>query len=100
MKIDWDVETFGVLDLTDVGAWKFAADPRSDVHCVAYSVDGGTPQLWLPGNSPPEEIVAAAQDPSSLFFAHNAGFEIAVHQLILRRRYVWPKIPLAQHRCT
>jgi DNA polymerase len=100
MIIHWDFELKGVLDLAGVGSWKYAADERTEMRCAAYAVDNDPPKLWLPGDPTPPEIVAAAQDPGSIFCAHNSQFEIAIHQLILRRRHGWPKIPLCQHRCT
>ena len=87
MKIYWDFELKGVLDLAVVGSWKYATDERTEMRCAAYAVDNEPPKLWLPGDPTPPEIVAAAQDPSSIFCAHNSQFEIAIHQLILRRRH-------------
>ena len=46
------------------------------------------------------EFLEAANDPAWLVCAHNAQFELAIEQLIMRRRHGWPKIPLRQQRCT
>jgi DNA polymerase len=95
-----DYETRGVLQLQKVGAWKYAADDRTEILCCAYCVNDEPVKLWMPGDPVPQEFLEAAQDKSWLVCAHNAGFEIAIEQLILRRRCGWPKIPLGRHRCT
>jgi hypothetical protein len=95
-----DYETRGVLQLKDVGAWKYAADEHTEVLCCAFCVDDKPVKLWLPGDPVPEEFLEAARDPSWLVCAHNAQFELAIEHLIMRRRYGWPKIPLQQQRCT
>jgi DNA polymerase bacteriophage-type len=95
-----DYETRGVLQLPNVGAWKYAGDDRTQILCCAFCVDDGPVKLWLPGNPLPPEFLEAARDTSWRACAHNAPFEIAVEHLILRRRYGWPKIPLSRQRCT
>src|SRR5262249_17436301 len=95
-----DYETRGVLRLKDVGAWKYAADPRTEMLCCAFAVDDQPVQLWLPGQPPPEEFLEAAVNPAWLFSAHNDAFESSVEHFILRRRHGFPKLPLNRHRCT
>ena len=46
-----DIETRSTVDLKKVGAAKYAADPSTEVLCVAYAVDDGPVQLWLPRRS-------------------------------------------------
>jgi DNA polymerase len=95
-----DYETRSVLDLEDVGAWKYAADERTEVTCCAYATNDQPVKLWLPGDPVPPEFLAAAQDPDWVLCAHNAQFEIAIEQFIMRRRHGWPKISLSKQRCT
>jgi DNA polymerase len=95
-----DYETRGVLQLRDVGPWKYAGDDRTELLCCAYAVDDGPVKFCLPGDPAPAEFVEAARDTSWRACAHNAPFEIAVEHFILRRRYGWPKIPLSRQRCT
>ena len=95
-----DYETRGVLQLQNVGAWKYAADDRTEVLCCAFCVDDEPVKLWLPGDPVPAEFLEAANDPAWLVCAHNAQFELAIEHLIMRRRHGWPKIPLRQQRCT
>ena len=95
-----DYETRSPLDLRKVGAHKYAADPRTEVLCVAYAVDDGPVQLWLPGDPVPPEFFEAAANPSWAVCAHNDAFESAIEQHVLAPRYGFPIIPLERHRCT
>ena len=51
-----DIETRSTLDLADTGAWRYAADPTTEVLCVAYAVDDGAVNIWTPGQAIPEEF--------------------------------------------
>jgi DNA polymerase len=91
-----DVETRSLADLRKVGAPRYAADPSTDVWCVAYAIDDQPVQLWLPGEPAPAASIEAAAEVG----AHNAGFERAILRHILTPRYGWPPIPLERWRCT
>jgi DNA polymerase len=96
----WDLETRSAVPLEDAGAWRYAADATTDVLCVGYAIDDGEAQIWLPGQSVPEEFFAAASDPAWQVVAHNFMFERAIAIHILQPRFGWPVIPLAQQRCS
>jgi DNA polymerase len=100
IPVHWDVESRGVLRLDKVGAWRYAADPRTAVLCVCFAVGDGPVKTWLPGDSVPPEFTEIAQNASWLLCSHNAQFELAILQKILRPRHGWPRIRLAQLRCT
>jgi DNA polymerase len=95
-----DYETRGVLQLQNVGAWKYASDDRTEILCCAFCGDDEPVKLWLPGDPVPPEFLEAANNPDWIVCAHNAGFELAIEHLIMRRRHGWPKIPLSRNRCT
>jgi DNA polymerase len=95
-----DIETRSKVSLKKVGAYKYATDPSTEVLCVAYAVDDGPVQLWLPGDPVPLEFLEAAADPSWVVCAHNDAFESAIEQHVLARRYGFPTIPIERHRCT
>jgi hypothetical protein len=95
-----DYETRSTVSLKAVGAHRYAADPRTEVICVAYAVDHGPVQLCNPREPEPPEFVEAARNPSWIVAAHNDAFESAVEQYILRPRYNWSIIPSERHRCT
>jgi DNA polymerase len=95
-----DYEGRGVLSLPKVGAHRYAADARTQILCCAYAVDNEPVKLWMPGDAIPAEFREAADNPSWLAVAHNAGFEMAVETSLLAPRYGWPLIPLSRQRCT
>ena len=95
-----DIESRSTLDLTEVGAWRYASDPNTGVWCIAYAVNDAPAQIWIPGQPIPEEFGVAAHDADWLIVAHNDAFERAVEELILAPRYGWPIVPIQQHVCT
>jgi DNA polymerase len=95
-----DYESRGVLKLEDVGVWRYAADPRTEILCCAYAVDDEPAKLWTPGENVPPEFMEAEQNPDWEICAHNAPFEIALEHFILTRRHGFPKFPLSRQRCT
>jgi hypothetical protein len=96
----WDAESRSHVDLKNAGAWRYAADPTTEVLCVAYAVDDGEPLLWIPGDPVPEAFTIAAADPGWIVVAHNFMFERAIATHILTPRYGWPEIPLARQVCS
>jgi hypothetical protein len=66
-----DFESRGVLNLKDVGAWRYATHPATDVLCCAYAVDDGPVKLWVPGDPVPPEFIEVADDPSWVVSAFN-----------------------------
>jgi DNA polymerase len=92
-----DFETRGLVNLKQVGHAYYAAHPATDVWCAA-GVLGDEPDvgLWVRGDPVPTPIIEACADPSILFLAHNAAFEIAIWRHILTPRYGWPECPLVE----
>src|SRR6516164_10825780 len=74
----WDIETRSTVALEDAGAWRYAADPTSEVLCVGYAVDDSDVQIWTPGQAIPQEFIAVGSDPSWCVVAHNFAFERAI----------------------
>jgi DNA polymerase len=87
-----DFETRSPIDLGDVGAWRYASYPLTDVSVYCYAVNDGPVQVWLRGMPPPKPIFEAAA-------SFNAGFERIIRMQIMTPRYGWPPIPLSQYRC-
>jgi DNA polymerase len=90
-----DIESRSLRDLEEVGAARYAADPSTEVLCVAYALDDGPVKLWHPGDPVPPEFTQA-----STFVAHHAFFERWVFKRILGPRYGFPDIPIEKWRCT
>jgi DNA polymerase len=96
----WDAETRSAASLEDAGAWRYAADPSTEVLCVGYAVGDADVQIWTPGQAIPAEFIAAAKDPTWCVVAHNFMFERAILTRILQPHFAWPEIPLPQQRCS
>ena len=94
-----DIETRSRVILKHVGANLYAADPSTEVLCVAYAVDHDPVQLWISGDPVPQEFQQAALD-SWIVVAHNDAFETAIEEHVLAPQYGWPLIPIERHRCT
>ena len=94
-----DYETRSTLNLSEVGAWKYASHPTTDVWCCAYAVDEGPIRLWVPGDPVPAEFSEAAQNPDWRVLAFNDQFERLIEQHIMAQRYGWPTVPIERHRC-
>jgi DNA polymerase bacteriophage-type len=95
-----DLETRSRTDLKVVGAAKYAADPSTEILCLALAVDDEPVQLWMPGNPVPAEFVEAANNPNWITAAHNDHFERSIATHILQPKHGFRKIPLERRRCS
>jgi DNA polymerase bacteriophage-type len=95
-----DVETRSQAVLKVVGAQRYAADPSTEVLCIAYAADDDPVQLWRPGDPTPTEFILAAQNHNWIVAAHNDAFETTIEKQMMTPRYGWPVIPIDRHRCT
>jgi DNA polymerase len=99
-KLHRDFETRSKVDLTEVGAARYAADPSTEVIFVAYAVDDDPVQLWRPGDPVPPVWFEAAANPNWTVRAHNDHFESCIERHILHPRFGFPIVPAERHRCT
>ena len=95
-----DIECRSTLLLSRVGAWRYAADPTTEVLCISHATDDAPVKIWTPDQPIPEEFFTAARDPNWQIVAHNDQFETAIEERILNPRFGWPLIPISRHRCT
>lgn len=96
--IDIDFETRSKIDIK-MGPWRYAADPSTSILCMAYKIEDGPVNLWLPGMPRPDFVTKEFWN----FFtvvAHNVGFEKAVWREICVKRYGWPDIPDEVWQCS
>jgi DNA polymerase len=97
----WDVETRSAASLRNNGAWRYAADPTTEVLCLCYAIDDGEIAIWLPGQPVPAPFLAAAAKPTAWrTIAHNAEFERAVLEHVLVPKHGFPPIALVTQHCT
>jgi len=103
MAIHLDFETYSELDLRQVGSFKYAEHPSTEVLCMCWSYDDGPVLEWHPGQfinlllelfnhiSNGEEVGA-----------HNAMFEYCIWNTVLQRhlpKHI-PKLQIKQLNCT
>lgn len=99
--LHWDIETRSFADLDHVGTARYAADPSTEVQCIAFLVDDGPIQHCIPDRDPiPQAFLTAAVDPSWRIASHNDGFETPISVHVLGPRFGWPLIPIERHICT
>ena len=105
-KLFIDFETRSALDIKKVGAWKYAADPSTEIMCMAahMMIDDDTEfsQLFTPEDFA-AGIPAILENnlEGRMVIAHNAHFEYAIWNLILHRRHGWPALWDPKHwSCT
>lgn len=91
MTLHADFETFSLSDLTEVGAYRYAESPSTEILLLAVASETEGPFLWvnplwrqaLASDPRADELIArASQDPDCLIYAHNAGFERAVSMYV------------------
>jgi DNA polymerase len=107
-KVTIDFETRSEIDLTKVGAWKYAAHPSTDALCLTFKIGDGpvqrwhSPLLWAYGLDmlpDPEELFDAIEA-GAVIEAHNAGFERAIWTCKMVPDYGWPAIKRRQWKCS
>lgn len=86
MRVTVDFETRSLVSLKDVGAWAYAAHHSTRVVCLSVLVSGRVLR-WEPirlGEPVPSWLIELADDPHTIFDAHNAQFEQAIwkHQMV------------------
>ncbi len=94
-----DFETRSAIDLKKCGVYVYAADPTTDIWCMAWAFDDDEPRIWIPGQRPPIAIVEHVEAGGTLL-AHNAAFERTIWRHILAPRYGFPEPKTEQWRCT
>jgi DNA polymerase bacteriophage-type len=100
MTVSIDFETRSAVDLRKTGVYKYAADPSTDIWCMAYKAPWSDDVLvWQPG----DEVDAHLEDwivAGGLLSAWNANFERTIWNEIMVGRYKWPATRIKQWRCT
>lgn len=91
-----DTETYSEADLPVVGAYKYAADPTTELLMLAWAVDGGPVHLWDLSVEPalPDHLAGLLLDPGTTVVAHNSNFD----RLIIEQKLGLFAPPLARWR--
>lgn len=102
-----DFETFSEVDLNEVGHYRYAFDPSTEILCAAMALDDGWPLVWCKGVNEVraginvfDDFWDALEDPDTLIYCHNAEFEMAICQALLWRTWGIKCPDLRRFRCT
>jgi DNA polymerase len=88
---DFERRNTGGCDLTKAGAWRYAADPATEILCFGYRA-GGVDHSWAPTSPSSDPLASLAADPDAMF-ACFGGFEAAVWARIMVERHGFQPIP-------
>lgn len=91
-----DFETRSLIDLREVGAYRYAQDPSTDVWCMAWRLGKGKIHLWEREDGRLPLPVQQHLEKDGRVYCWNAGFERSIWREIMVRRYGWPAVPLVQ----
>jgi DNA polymerase len=75
-----DIETRSAVNLLSQGVYVYAEHPSTAIILLSYALDDGPLKTWfiLRGDPMPDDLRQAILCPSTIFVAHNAGFERVV----------------------
>jgi len=100
-----DYESFSLADITEVGAYRYAFDPSTEILCAAMALGDEEPTAWWKGM--PEEQLAsfdrywdALENPEILIYAHNAQFEYAMSKALMWKTWGIQPPHISRFRCT
>jgi len=85
-KVVVDFETRSRLDVTVVGAWRYAEDASTSILCMSYKIGNGRTGLWTPDLPFPQALIDLINSGVIFFEAHNAQFERAIWINILNKQ--------------
>jgi DNA polymerase len=86
MIISIDFETRSLVDLPTHGLDRYSRDPSTQVICMAYSIMGSDPKIWLPDLDP---APAWFWDDTVTYHAWNAAFEYNILRNVLKVPVFW-----------
>jgi hypothetical protein len=87
---DFETRNAGGCDLKTAGAWRYAADPATEILCFGYRI-GGVDHSWAPTTGSRDPLERLAADPAAVFVRFGA-FEAAVWSQIMVERHGFPPI--------
>lgn len=104
-KVHLDFEVYSEVDLRDVGAYRYAFDPSTEILCAAMAADDREPVVWYP--HPAKSSIGLLnwhwdllENPEVGIWCHNAMFEMAICQALLQKTWGIRCPDLSRFRCT
>lgn len=97
-----DFESYSTVDSPKCGADVYARHPDTGVHCMAWTKDDDSVQVWTPANFPTaaREAMRIFLDSGATIVAHNVHFEMLIWNHVMVPRYGWPPLSIEQCECT
>ena len=101
IDLDFETRSKAKLDKSkdNVGAWKYAEDPSTEILILRYSIEGSKTFRWLKGDVPPKRLFRALRK-GLIIRAHNSFFEFCIWNLCAVPKLNWPKLPIERFTCT
>lgn len=104
MNIHLDYETRSRADLQDVGAYRYANDPSTEILCAAIAEGDNEPVIWRCDQAMTQEVIdlllLMTRNPNALVYAHNAQFEAAISDALFRKTFGISPPAHSKWRCT
>lgn len=104
LHLHLDFESFSLANLKDVGAYRYAFDPSTEILCAGMSLgESKDIYIWsvLRGfELLPDVFTKAFLNSEVLIYAHNAMMEMAMCQALLQKTWGIPCPALSRFRCT
>jgi DNA polymerase len=91
---DFETRNTGDCKLKPAGAWRYAADPATEILTLTFRA-GGEYHFWAPAMGLCDPLSSLAADPAVGFISH-AGFEQAIWQRIMVEHYGFAPIPIVR----
>ena len=102
-----DFETKSKCDIKKAGGWRYSEDPSTDVLCLKFKLPDREMGLWTPVFDSLEDDPMGPLNPlfdwiknGGLVEAHNSGFEEAIWQNVMHKKYNAPLVRPSQWRCS
>jgi DNA polymerase len=90
--LDFETRNIDDCDLTKAGAWRYAADPATEVLTLVFAYGGGETQLWTPADGLSDPLLSLATDPGVTFVSFG-DFDAVIWAQIMVGRFGFPAIP-------
>lgn len=98
-SVSIDFETRSVVNLKSAGVYRYAEDPSTDLWCMAYSKGDLEPNIWVPGDPFPSDLLYWIEAGHPLR-AWNAQFERIIWNTVGVERYGFPTLPRERFFCS
>lgn len=96
-----DFETRSRCELKKNGAYKYAADPSTDIICCAfYDIETEHEYVWYPSRGRLPDIILYNIEHADFIVAHNAEFDRLIWESIAVEDYDFPALPPEKWYCS